>query len=305
MKNYFKVLLLQLKLCFIFFASPGLKGGDLVRDGNFKHQVSIKLWNTMSTHCGGSIIDEEFVLTSATCAMPHGKKITLLKVIARRQVQNDIEVFEIDVEKIYVPRGYSRVMSADGIFIKDDIAVLKLSNSLMLERNTLLGKIDLPERNSNYNEGPAKISGYGESQQNRWMHNTLNRKQTFHPQNTASRNILSSTYWLRYANVTVFRNSQCTRNSKMIVKVTNQMICGQVVPPGGVCRTDRGNGLISGNTIIGVLSLEAQGCNEADSHSVYTKVLSYLKFIHRAKTQSKITTGMRIYDFKSDLYKCL
>ncbi|XP_014210227.1 kallikrein-11 [Copidosoma floridanum] len=109
------------------------------------------------------------------------------------------------------------------------------------------------------------------------------------------------THKLNYANVTVFERHKCTTNHQLFVEATDQMICGQVSKPNpksttnvGTCKGDEGSSLVVNDTIIGVLSVHARGCNETGSHSIYTRVSHYLGFIDYAK-KDIVTDAMHVY----------
>ncbi|XP_014208284.1 snake venom serine protease 5 [Copidosoma floridanum] len=179
---------------------------------------------------------------------------------------NSMEGVVVDVESIYYPLN-------KGVTIYyNNIVVLKLKKSLELESNPQLSKLNLPLENREY-VGSAIISGYGACQRGA----------------AAIRNCTS----LRYANVT-HPIIPCTPNYSLFSVTHERVFCGKMMPNNytdrGTCTGDEGGALVMGDTVVGVLSLKSGRCDEVKSHSIYTKVSSYLNFIKNAMKDNVLST---------------
>lgn len=98
-------------------------GGEDAADGEFPHQVSLRLMNAIgATHfCGGSVIDKNWVVTAAHCCAGHIPLILHVVAGGIRLNSNENEEQKRNVDKIISHEKYQ----SSGVL--NDICLLKVS----------------------------------------------------------------------------------------------------------------------------------------------------------------------------------
>ncbi|KAF5303637.1 hypothetical protein FQA39_LY09884 [Lamprigera yunnana] len=217
-------------------------GGEEAVPHSFPHQVALFVEVTQGTAlCGGSIINERVILTAAHCV---DKPISIKVIVGAHNIRENEasqQVFEnanAIVHKLWFP-----------IFLKNDIALVKLDQSIQL--NEFAKIINLPTPGADITGQLATVSGWGLSQDGGSASSTLNFVQS-----------------------TVMANEEC--NKWYFGNIGDRQMCLNGKDGKSSCRGDSGGPLIvraeSGDTQHGIVSFGIVfGC-EIGFPSAYTKV---------------------------------
>nr|AAQ55487.1 allergen Lep d 3 [Lepidoglyphus destructor] len=211
-------------------------GGSAVASGEATYQVSLQ----RSSHfCGGTIIDDYWVLTAAHCVS--GTSASQLKV-RYNTVRHNSGGSLISVSEVIAHSGYSSWT------LDNDIALLKTSSPM-----TGIKKADLPVSGSDVS-GSVLVTGWGYT--------------------TEGGSLASS---LQKVSVPVVDRAQC--NSSYSGDITPNMFCAGVSAGGkDSCQGDSGGPVVSGNTVVGAVSW-GMGCARPNYPGVYTRVGNFREWI--------------------------
>ncbi|CAG0920440.1 unnamed protein product [Notodromas monacha] len=222
-------------------------GGEDAEPGQFPHQVTFQYYG--SHLCGGSVLDENTVITAAHCcdifSDPSGASI-----IAGNHLLEGSDSTEqaIDVADIIINADF-------GFDLSNDICLLKLAEPL--ELNDAVQPIALPGDREEPEEGDILIaSGWGTT--------------------SSGGNLPEVLQWVRvpYVNDNVCDN--------LNGGVAESMICAGNVEDGGVdtCQGDSG-GPLTDEAVSKLLGLTSwgYGCAQPGYPGVYTQVSYFLDWI--------------------------
>ncbi|GLV45753.1 uncharacterized protein CBL_02773 [Carabus blaptoides fortunei] len=226
--------------------------------GAIPYQVSIE--SKAGKHfCGGSIIDEQHVLTAAHCMYSNKKRILFHR--------DSIQVWAGGTDRRY--KQYTGIMKqVTNIFIHEhfnltysinDIAVLRIKGVFTFSSN--VKPIELSS--SFVTAGACNVSGWGYI--------------------TANINLMSAT--LRYTEIIIAKLAECQSDYQM-AEITSYMICaGDRNRMRDSCKGDSGGPLVCDGKLEGIVSF-GTGCTEPHSLGIYTRVFSYKHWIHTQQTRS-------------------
>ncbi|XP_066584657.1 chymotrypsinogen A-like isoform X2 [Prorops nasuta] len=234
---------------------PQIYYGQIAAKGQFPYQVSIakktKVW--MTDQCGGTIINENYVLTSALC-LQRTTDIEDLVVIAGT-IDTSNMTYAYKVEKVI---NHPLVNFGTK---QNDIALLKLKKSF--DKVPIIQSVALPTKNDSFKIGDvAIVSGWGRN----WGAAPQDRQ-------------------LRYASLVISDLHECKKiYENKAYKVHDTNVCaydrGTVVSP---CIGDEGGPLTVNGKLVGIVSWgnwNYYHCSTfGDFPSVYTSVFSYLGWI--------------------------
>ncbi|XP_015433606.1 PREDICTED: transmembrane protease serine 9-like [Dufourea novaeangliae] len=258
------ILVLQVCSAIPYDLTPRITDGVDAAPGEFPYQVSIQ-WGIpplkdYAHACGGSILNENYILTAGHCVLKIGK----LRVVAGRYYLNKAEESDqiIKVVKTIVHSGYN------GGVAQHDIALLKLETPLKM--NKLVAPISLPGLNQKQT-GQAVLSGWG----------SISKK--IIP-------VLPTV--LQKAYVPILENDDCYNQltaqpavGKQPELFETQVCSGTAGQEVSACSGDSGGPLaqIVGETAVqvGIVSWGMMPCGSSHMPSVYTRVASYIDWINQ------------------------
>ncbi|KAJ7320600.1 hypothetical protein JRQ81_020111 [Phrynocephalus forsythii] len=207
--------------------------------------------------CGGSIITSWWILTAAHCVydlyLPNAWSVHVGFVILEENAVNPYVVDKIIYHNNYKPKT-----------MKNDIALIKLANPLAL--NGLVEPICLPNFGEHFPEGKmCWISGWG-----------ANLTFVLKPGDTSET--------MNYAGVPLISNKVCNHREVYGGIVAASMLCAGYLKGGiDTCQGDSGGPLVCEdlNTwkLVGTTSF-GMGCAEENKPGVYSRITSFLDWIH-------------------------
>lgn len=229
-------------------------GGNSCDDENHPFIVSLQ-YKGGSHFCGGTLLNEHWVLTAAHCCNSE-----LAQIVAARDIPDEEQLRK--VEKQYPHPSFQ--MSG---WI-DDIALLKLENPV--NESKFVSFVDIPtkEIRNELNEQCqlGLVMGWGKL--------------------TAKSTIPSPT--LQCVDLPILREAECRKYYREVQWVFVNAMCTLSKENKDACHGDSGGPLLckENNLQLGVVSF-GRGCGDENSPGVYTRVDHYLDFIHRTMSSAQ------------------
>ncbi|XP_025986027.1 chymotrypsin-2 [Solenopsis invicta] len=230
------------------FFNPRIVNGQDAKEGEIPYQVSLQDKNNSDHFCGGVILNENYVITTAHSVETKQAKDVI--VVAGTIDLNNPKSLH-NVEEIIIHENYD----ANDSWI-NDIALLKVTPPF--ENSTTIKPIELRLTNvENYD--PAVVSGWGRLWQTGPSTNKLQRVDIF----IADHSYCERQYQERFR-MTVYQNEQVCAFNPSSDK--------------GSCQGDSGGPLTINNELVGLVSW-AYGCADQIYPTVFTRVLTYKNWI--------------------------
>ncbi|XP_037959904.1 trypsin-1 [Teleopsis dalmanni] len=201
--------------------------------------------------CGGSLINDRYVLTAAHCVQNNRDQITI-RLLQLDRSSRDPGITRKVIQTIIHP-------SYDQTRIVNDIALLKLDSPIPL--TSTVRPVCLPTASHNFDNRDAIVAGWGLVKEGGVTSN-----------------------FLQEATVPIISNQQC-RATRYKDKIAEVMLCAGLVKQGGkdACQGDSGGPLIVNEgrfKLAGVVSF-GFGCAQPNAPGVYTRVSKFVDWIQR------------------------
>merc|ERR1712106_41366 len=253
-------------LCGLAQRETRIVGGQETEVNEYPWQVALVRKGQSAPNCGGSLISSQWILTARHCTM--NPVYVAQALLGEHDVKNQDEtsvVRENIIQWVNHPKY-------DPNTLDHDFSLLKMENPIDFLSHPHIRPICLPENDDKtYKEYLATVIGWG--------------RVTY---GGATANAL------REVDVNVLSNDDCGTNSNYVYapeEITDRMLCANVEgggkdacqgDSGGPLFTAFGDGMTPGQNyeVIGVVSW-GNGCAEADSPGVYSRVSNQLDFIKR------------------------
>ncbi|XP_036138603.1 trypsin-1 [Monomorium pharaonis] len=228
------------------FFDPRIVNGEEAKPGEIPYQVSLQYKDSSFHFCGGSILNDYYVITAAHCV--YGENANEIKVVAGTINLIDPKS-QHNVVRIILHEEYDENNS----WI-NDIALLKVRNPFIESAN--IGHVLLPSKDFETDD-TAVVSGWG----NLWQGGP-------------------STTKLQRVNIRIANQFYCKFMYNIIGgNVYSTQVCAyNPSSEKGSCQGDSGGPLTVDGQLIGLVSW-AYGCASTVYPTVYTRVISYLDWI--------------------------
>ncbi|XP_014704306.2 chymotrypsinogen 2-like isoform X1 [Equus asinus] len=224
-----------------------VNGEDAV-PGSWPWQVSLQ-YSSGFHFCGGSLINENWVVTAAHCSVTTSHRVVLGE-FDQGSSQENIQVLKI--AKVVKNPSYS------SLTIRNDITLVKLASSARLS-NTV-SPVCLPSANDNFPAGTLSVTtGWGKTQ--------------YDASKTPDK--------LQQAVLPLLSNTDCKKYWGS--KIANSMVCAGA---SGVssCNGDSGGPLVAQKngawTLVGIVSWGSSVCSTS-TPAVYTRVTEFVSWIQQ------------------------
>jgi secreted trypsin-like serine protease len=225
-------------------AEPRIAGGTNATTNEFPYQVAIFAKGSATLRCGGALITDNFVLTSAYCAKL-GSASDIEVMVGNTELSRGYPSVLAGVKMIYIHNNYD----TDGR--KSDVALLKLNQNLNI-RQASVGAIDVREQ-PYFIGDRCTFTGWGSEAWNGLVSKVLKK-----------------------VNLTIVDNTECSK--RLGQSLQSLQFCAANEERRNACFLDEGSPLACGNKLTGILSYSVN-CGTQNRPSVYTDVVQHSAWI--------------------------
>ncbi|XP_032686016.1 chymotrypsin-2-like [Odontomachus brunneus] len=230
------------------FIDPRIVNGEDAELGEIPYQVSLQTSYSDFHFCGGSVLNEKYVITASHCVVD--KSANDIKVVAGTVDLNNPRSTH-EVEEIITHESYNPSDSW-----RNDIALLRVKNPFVISE--YISKVPLPSEDDEVGANDvAIVSGWGRLWENGPTTNKLQKAAIFIADQDYCKN--------KYGN--------------MGYNVHTTQVCAyDPTTSRGSCHGDSGGPLTVGGKLTGLVSW-ANGCASTSYPTVYTRVKQFLDWI--------------------------
>ncbi|KAJ4432275.1 hypothetical protein ANN_20893 [Periplaneta americana] len=214
----------------------------------------VAILNNGKLHCGGSIINDRYILTAGHCLNWNSKEeLTVIMGMHDRIAMEEGTERSAEIEKLIVHEAFT----SDYLHDTEDIGLIKLKKPI--QYSTAIKPVCLPWPESDYTKRTGMVTGWGRTAQN----------------GNPSR-------FLRKAGVKILLQDDC-KNTTVGDHIKDSMLCAYEFDT-DACQGDSGGPLVYEMTPgrveqIGIVSWGI-GCARPGIPGIYTKITAYLDWIH-------------------------
>ncbi|XP_002026422.2 serine protease 1 [Drosophila persimilis] len=233
---------------------PSIEGritnGQAASEGQFPYQVGLSFGSSSgSWWCGGSIIDNSWVLTAAHCTSGASDVTIYYGATVRTNAK---------LTQTVSSSGFVQHASYNSVVLRNDISLIKTP---AVSFTSAINKVALPSIASSYSTyagDTAIASGWGKD----------------------SDAATSVTNTLQYSDFTVVTNAVCANTYGSLI-ITGSVICIATPNKISTCNGDSGGPLVqkSTNILIGVTSFVSSAGCESGAPAGFSRVTSFLDWI--------------------------
>ncbi|XP_034195404.2 chymotrypsin-2-like [Osmia lignaria lignaria] len=226
---------------------PRIVNGEDAKEGEIPYQVSLQNKDSSFHFCGGSVLNENYVITAAHCV--ESKTAVGIKVIAGT-INLTTPKSEHNVKKIIIHEKYNPNDSW-----KNDIALLKVEKPFV--KSEQIAFVPLPPKNQVVKANDkAVVSGWG-----RLWHGG------------------PTTVHLQRVNIMIADQEYCKNIYKGSQNVYDSQVCAyESGVEKGPCHGDSGGPLTVNGRLTGLASW-LRSCGNTSSPTVFTRVSAYIEWI--------------------------
>jgi len=248
--------------------------GNETNSNEYPWQIS--MWIGKSHFCGGTLIDNEWIVTAAHCVdaqyRDHFNRMSV------SLGDHNVEIYDEVKNEIRKLKAVVRFPTYDENYLHGDLALLQLATPVEFSRS--IKPACLPKDDTSYGYSLALITG--------WGYTEITRLIEPRPKTSAV---------LREAEVYILPQELCEKYSPF--PITSRMICTFKGPLGveTTCQGDSGGPLVvdlhqnNKYVVVGATSFGVSTC-EGPYPSMFARVSTFLDFIHAAMIPSPIHNGL-------------
>ncbi|XP_052754637.1 chymotrypsin-2-like [Galleria mellonella] len=223
------------------YQEPRIVGGEDAPEGGIPYQVSLR--SKLNSHfCGGSILNNRWVLTAAHCTVGQSSK-SIQVVVGTNTLKSGGDQYSVDT--IIIHKDYNSYL------ITNDVSVIRVTENI--EFTEKIKPIQLPERDTE-SGASLLLTGWG---------------RLSYPGSLPNK--------LQMINLTALSTERCQSLMNKVNPVYDTQICSLTKSGEGACHGDSGGPLVEDGKIVGIVSWGmpcARGYPD-----VYTRVYSFKDWI--------------------------